>query len=164
MPNAEAATVASAAPDATAPAGRVERLWVKRAKLGPMDPAREVQLDEYGIVGNANRGGQRQVTLIEREVWARHMAALGGNLDPARRRANILLSGCDLEGARNRVLRIGDCRLRIRGETKPCERMEEALPGLREEMFPRWGGGAFGVVIDGGTIREGDVVSWDDAP
>ncbi len=150
--------------DRDAPPGRVERLWVKRAKLGPMDPVREVQLDELGIVGNANRGGQRQVTLIEAEVWSAHMAALGGQLDPSRRRANVLLSGCALEGARGRVLRIGDCRLRIRGETKPCERMEEALPGLRATMFPRWGGGAFGVVLAGGTIREGDVVSWDDAP
>lgn len=144
--------------------GRVERLWVKRAKLGPMDPVREMQLDDRGIVGNANRGGQRQVTILEAEVWARHMAALEGDLDPARRRANILVSGCALAGTRERILRIGDCRLRIRGETKPCERMEEALTGLREQMFPGWGGGAFAVVVDGGTIREGDVVTWEDAP
>ena len=39
--------------------GTLERIWVKRAKRGPMDPAREVQLDARGIVGNANRGGKR---------------------------------------------------------------------------------------------------------
>lgn len=149
-------------PNASPTPGRVERLWVKRAKLGPMDAVREVQLDDKGIVGNANRGGQRQVTIIEAEVWARHMAALEGDLDPARRRANILVSGCTLAGMRGRTLRIGECRLLIRGETKPCERMDEALTGLREQMFPDWGGGAFGFVVDGGTIREGDIVTWDD--
>lgn len=129
-----------------------------------MDLVREVQLDAEGIVGNANRGGQRQVTIIEREAWERHMAALGGALDPAARRANLMISGCSLAGSRGRVLRIGGCRIAIRGETKPCERMDEALPGLRARMFPDWGGGAFGTVIDGGTIRTGDIVAWDDAP
>lgn len=144
--------------------GTLERIWVKRAKRGPMDPAREVQLDARGIVGNANRGGKRQVTIIAREVWERHMAALGGALDPSARRANLMVSGCALEGARGRVLRIGTCRIAIRGETKPCERMDEALDGLRATMFPDWGGGAFGEVVEGGTIRVGDVVAWDDAP
>lgn len=151
-------------PNVTPTAGILERLWVKRATRGAMDPARELQLDAEGIVGNADRGGQRQVTIIEREVWDRHMAALGGTLDPAARRANLMISGCPLAGARGRVLRIGECRIRIRGETKPCERMDEALPGLRALMFPDWGGGAFGFVIDGGTIRAGDAVVWDDTP
>jgi len=144
--------------------GRIVRLWVKRMRLGPMDPVRELQLDAQGIVGNANRGGWRQVTLLEEEVWASHMAQLGGALDPAARRANILVAGCPLAGARGRILRLGDCRLAIRGETKPCERMDEALPGLRAVMFPHWGGGAFGRVVTGGTLRVGDPVAWDDAP
>lgn len=151
-------------PNVTSTTGTLEQLWVKRAKRGPMDPVREVQLDAEGIVGNADRGGRRQVTIIEREVWERHMAALGGTLDPAARRANLMIGGCSLAGARGRVLRIGACRIAIAGETKPCERMDEALPGLRARMFPDWGGGAFGQVLDGGTIRAGDVVAWDDAP
>ena len=40
--------------------------------------------------------------------------------------------------------------------------MEEALPGLRGVMFGNWGGGAFGEVVGGGTVRVGDVVRWDD--
>ncbi len=122
-----------------------------------MDPVSVAQLEEgKGISGNANRGGRRQVTVIEREVWERHMSALDGELDPSRRRANLMVSGCALRESRGRVLRIGECRILIRGETKPCEQMEAALPGLREVMFPEWGGGAFGEVIVGGAIRVGD--------
>lgn len=137
--------------------GRLEKIWIKRFRRGPMDPVALAQLEEgNGIAGNANRGGKRQVTVIEHEVWLGHMAALGGELDPSRRRANLMISGCALRESRGRVLRIGECRILIRGETKPCEQMEAALPGLREVMFPEWGGGAFGEVIGGGEIRVGD--------
>lgn len=140
--------------------GTLEQIWIKRVKRGPMDPVGEATLDEgQGLRGNANRGGKRQVTMLEREVWASHMEATGGDLNPARRRANLLVSGCPLKDTRGRILRIGECRIRIWGETKPCEQMEEALPGLQAVMGPDWGGGAFGEVLSGGTIRVGDAVS-----
>jgi MOSC domain-containing protein YiiM len=124
-----------------------------------MDPVVEAQLDEgQGLAGNANRGGKRQVTILALEAWERHMASLGGDVDPARRRANLLVSGCDLVESRGRVLRVGDTRIAIRGETRPCEQMDEALPGLRDAMSDGWGGGAFGEVIAGGVIRIGDDV------
>lgn len=62
-----------------------------------MDAVREVQLDGEGIVGNADRGGRRQVTLIERETWERHMATLGGALDPAAHHANVMVRRCPLD-------------------------------------------------------------------
>ena len=130
-----------------------------------MDPAREATLDAgRGIAGNANRGGRRQVTIIEREAWERHMSLLGAQLDPSARRANLMVSACSLARMRGRVLRIGACRIAIRGETRPCERMEEALPGLRDAMDADWGGGAFGEVLNDGVIRVGDTVSWDEEP
>ena len=137
-------------------------IWLKRARQGPMDPVTEAELRaEYGIVGNANVRGRRQVTIIEREAWNRHMAALGGTLDPSRRRANLMVGDFPLADSRGRVMRIGACRIRILGETKPCEQMEAALPGLRKVMYDNWGGGAFGEVLEGGVLHIGDIVSWD---
>jgi MOSC domain-containing protein YiiM len=142
--------------------GRLEQIWIKRFRRGPMDAVAEARLEEgLGITGNANRGGKRQVTLIEQEVWQQHMDRLHGNLDPSSRRANLMISGCALRESRGRVLRIGECQIMIRGETKPCERMDEALAGLREVMFAEWGGGAFGEVIAGGAIRVGDPATLD---
>lgn len=142
--------------------GRLEQIWIKRFRRGPMDAVAEARLEEgLGITGNANRGGKRQVTLIEQEVWQQHMDRLHADLDPSSRRANLMISGCALRESRGRVLRIGECRIMIRGETKPCERMDEALAGLREVMFAEWGGGAFGEVIAGGAIRVGDPATLD---
>ena len=113
-----------------------------------------------GLVGNANQGGKRQVTLIEKEVWERLMAEMGADLDPSARRANLLLSGIRLAHTHNRILRIGACRIQIWGETKPCEVMEAAWPGLKDAMYGNWGGGAFGVILDDGEIAVGDAVVW----
>jgi MOSC domain-containing protein YiiM len=60
------------------------------------------------------------------------------------------------------VLRIGDARVRIFGETRPCHQMDEACPGLQGALSPPWGGGAFGEVIENGAIAVGSPVSWDD--
>jgi MOSC domain-containing protein YiiM len=90
------------------------------------------------------------------------MKEIGSDAGPETRRANVLVSGIDLRKTRGRVLRIGQARLRIAGEVKPCERMEEAVTGLRALMFPEWRGGAFAEVLDGGTVTTGDAVAWED--
>ena len=145
--------------------GKVEAIWLKRMKGGPMDAVQEATLKaNRGLAGNANQGGKRQVTLISQPVWDDLMAQLGLDLDPSSRRANLLISGdINLANSRHKVLQIGDCRIRIYGETKPCEQMDAAWPGLREAMRDNWAGGAFGEVLDDGQIAVGDPVEWVEA-
>ena len=141
--------------------GRLEAIWIKRFKRGPMDPSNHATMVECrGIEGNANQGGKRQVTIISKEMWEKLMDEVGGDKDPASRRANLMVSGVDLSEIRGRVLAIGNVRIRIHGESRPCERMEEAQPGLKTAMEASWRGGAFGEVLDDGTISVGDPVEW----
>ncbi len=141
--------------------GVLQSIWIKRFRRGPMDPAREARLVAgRGIVGNANQGGRRQVTIIAREAWDAATRALGAEVDPSTRRANLMVSGVELAKTRGRVLRIGDCRLRVYGETKPCSLMEDARPGLQNALKPNWRGGVFAEVLDDGSISVGDPVEW----
>jgi len=142
--------------------GRVEVIWLKRAHRGPMDSVKEATLVAgQGVSGSVDRSRRRQVTLLESEAWAACMAELGLQKDPSLRRANILLSGLRLAHTRGLILEIGDTRLAIGGELTPCERMDEAAPGLQAALRPDWRGGVFAQVLSGGVIRVGDPVKWD---
>ena len=112
-----------------------------------------------GVAGSVDRSRRRQVTVIEREAWDRFMKELDADISPSSRRANLMVSGVSLENSRGRTLRVGGIRLEIGGETTPCERMDEALPGLRNAMRPHWGGGVFAQVLDDGVITVGDSVA-----
>jgi MOSC domain-containing protein YiiM len=138
---------------------RLEQIWIKRMRGGPMDPAdRATTKAGRGIVGNANQGGKRQVTIVSNKHWADVTAPLGRTPDPRLRRANLLVSDVDFSGARGKILKIGPVRVRIYGETRPCEQMEAVAPGLQEAMKAPWGGGAFGEILDDGEIAVGDPV------
>ena len=140
----------------------LHQIWIKRAHHGKMDAAvRATLVAGRGISGNANQGGTRQVTLIDFERWHELMDRTGSELETSARRANLVVDSLDLFDARGKTLRIGAARLRILGETRPCERMDEALSGLQEAMGERWGGGAFAEVIEGGEISVGDEVAWE---
>ena len=144
--------------------GTLECIWLKRAKGGPMDAVDAAMLEVAGgLTGNANRGGKRQVTIITKERWAELMDALGADLPPRARRANLMVTGLDLQNSRGRILRVGTTRLLINGETRPCEQMDAARAGLQELMRDRWGGGAFAEVVEGGEIRVADQVRWEHA-
>ena len=121
--------------------GRLERIWIKRAKLGPMDARHRATLvADRGLQDNADQGGR---------LCSDHLVPVDA-------------TGIDLENSLGRLLQIGTARIRILGETRPCERMDEALSGLQAAMRTRWGGGAYGEVSIGGNIDVGETVSWTD--
>ncbi|MDH3270924.1 MAG: MOSC domain-containing protein [Gemmatimonadota bacterium] len=144
--------------------GRVEALWTKRARRGVMDAAQRLRLVEgKGIEGDANFGrSKRQVTVIEKEVFDRIAVGLPG-VEPSMRRANVMVSGLGLKQSRGRVLRLGDVRIELFGETRPCERMDAQVQGLTSALDPDWNGGVYGVVLDDGEVAVGDEVRLEDA-
>ena len=113
-----------------------------------------------GIESDANQGGKRQVTILSSNAWNRVCDELGILVQPASRRANFFVEGIALEESRGKTLLVGNVKIRIHGETRPCEQMEQAHPGLRTVLGTGWRGGIFGQVLDNGTIAVGDAVRW----
>ena len=135
----------------------IEAIWIKRAHGGVMDAVQEAELVAgHGIRGNADQGGRRQITIISADAWSDAQREVGEEVPPTARRANVMLRGIDLEDTRGMQLRLGDCIIRIFGETRPCQLMDETRQGLRAALRPAWRGGVFGEIVDGGTIRVGD--------
>ena len=136
-------------------------LWIKRSHGGPMDAVGEAELIAgQGIVGNADQRGRRQVTLIDEAAWQDAQKEVGVEVAPTARRANVMLSGLNLENSRGKHLQIGNCVLRVFGETRPCHLMDEMQQGLRAALKPSWRAGVFAEIVTGGTIRVGDTVNW----
>lgn len=142
--------------------GRLEAIATKAAKRAPMVPADRANVSVTAGVAGDSRGRQktRQVTVLFAEDWA---AAVAG-LDPAApwtvRRATLLVSGVRNPQRAGDVLAIGDVRLVVTGETEPCFRMDEQLPGLWDALRPNWRGGVTARVVAGGEIAVGDLVRW----
>jgi diketogulonate reductase-like aldo/keto reductase len=140
--------------------GEVVSLWLKRAKGGPMDPVRTAHFVEgRGLRGNANQGGWRQVTVIEEGAWRAATSQVGVPVDPSARRANVLVRGVDLRESIGKLLHLGGVTIRLLGNTRPCEQMDEAQPGLRAALAPDWRAGAYGEIISGGEVSVGDPAS-----
>jgi MOSC domain-containing protein YiiM len=132
-------------------------IWVKRAHRGQMDRVDEATLIAgRGIEDSADQGGWRQVTIIDEGAWKAAEAELGKEVDPSRRRANIMVRGVDLEKSRGKKLRLGGCLIAIRGENPPCRRMGD----MQLPLKPHWRAGVFGAIEEGGIIRVGDAVTY----
>jgi MOSC domain-containing protein YiiM len=137
--------------------GEIINIWIKRAHRGVMDPVDDAEaITGRGLVGNADQGRRRQITIIDEAAWREAASETGHDVDPSKRRANVMLRGIPLAGSRGRLLRLGPCLVRILGETRPCDQMEEAQRGLREALSPNWRGGVFGEIVEGGALRVGD--------
>ena len=139
---------------------RLLAIAVRHRSRGAMQELAEAEVTHNGGVADDCRGraGRRQVTVLSQESWQAACHDTGQpELPWTTRRANLLVTGVDL--AATGVLRIGEVELEVTGETAPCERMEEASPGLREALTPAWRGGVTCRVRQPGALRPGDPVS-----
>ncbi len=139
--------------------GRLEAIWLKPMRKRPMKPVESANLvANRGLLSSADQNGRRQVTVISQERWRAVQGQLGHHVDPALRRANLMVSGIDLTDSRGKRLRIGSCLIEIWGQTRPCRLMDESHPGLQDALHADWGGGVFGIILEGGDVHVNDAV------
>lgn len=131
-----------------------------------MEPLFLAEVSPATGVANDARGrrkpggtGKRQVTVLSREAWEAACADLGTRLDWTARRANLLVEGLALERTTGSRLRIGDATLEVTGETDPCAKMDQQMPGLEAALRPDWRGGVTCRVLSGGAIAVGDSIA-----
>ena len=126
------------------------------ARVPVVAVARATAIANQGLDGDHAVGGRRQVTLLAVEAWRAACAELGRDLDPAVRRANLLVEGLDLRAAIGGSITLGDVVVDVLGETRPCELMDDGgRLGLMAALRPERRGGVFGRIRAGGELRVG---------
>lgn len=142
--------------------GRVDWIGIRTERRAEPVPVEKVAIEPgRGLAGDHYRGGgKRQVTLIQAEHLDAVARLLGKDtLDPVLTRRNIVVSGINLLALHDRRFRIGDVLLEGTGYCQPCSRMEANLgPGGYNAM--RGHGGITARVLEGGTVRTGDLVTF----
>ena len=142
-------------------AGKVEWIGLRPARDTPMQAVESVEASTGGgLAGDRYAGGsgKRGVTLIQAEHLA-VIAALAGHEAIAAEtlRRNLVVSGIPLVALKGRRFRVGGVVLEGTEPCDPCSRMEDALgPGGFNAM--RGHGGLCARIVEGGSIRLGDVV------
>lgn len=138
--------------------GKIVAIAIKPDHHAPMREVDEAAVAEEGIEGSAWASSVRRVTLLFAEQWDEVQRELGVELPWHIRRANVLVSGLHPRDVMKRRVRLGGVELEIHGETKPCERMDEAHMGLQAALKRDLRGGVYGSVVRAGQIRMGDTV------
>lgn len=141
--------------------GIVRWIGTRPARHAPIEIADQVELAALGgVVGDhySSRGGARQVSLIGEESLAAIGAYLGdAPADPALLRRNVVVRGINLLALKGRLFRLGGAVLAYSGDCHPCSRMEILL-GTGGYNAVRGHGGILARVIEGGTVRIGDML------
>lgn len=149
------------------PAGRLIGIAWRNAVRAPMQEIDTGRISiERGLEGDHKgpKFPRRQITVLAKEAWEQALSQLkdadGGpvRLPWTTRRANLLVEGIGLPKARGAILRIGPVRLEVTNPTQPCNRMEEAFPGLLKALHPDWRGGVTCRVLESGDVKIGDDV------
>ncbi len=141
--------------------GKVEWIGLRPARNRDMVEVDAVEATTgAGLTGDRYNGGsgKRGVTLIQAEHLP-VIAALAGHgyVAPGTLRRNLVVSGIPLVALKGRRFRVGEVVLEGTDACDPCSRMEDALgPGGFNAM--RGHGGLCARIVEGGTLRVGDVV------
>lgn len=149
-------------------AGRLDWIGLRPARrVAPLEVTHVEVLADHGLVGDRkalHAGGDRQVTLIQREHLVAVAALLNRDaVDPSLTRRNLVVSGINLLALRDAPFEIGGVLFEGAGLCEPCSRMEEVL-GAGGYNAMRGHGGIIARAVGGGVIRLGDAVVYKKIP
>lgn len=134
--------------------GQRETSLPRPRRGSPMEELAVAQiLADKGLEGcsHGRPGSKRQLLLVDLET----LDVL--NLPPGIVRENITTDGLNVNGLSiGQQLQIGEARLEVSEICTPCGQIEKLRPGLRKEMRGRRG--MLCRVLDGGTVRPGDLI------
>ena len=142
--------------------GKVEWIGLRPRRDAPMiEPVQTTASVGKGLLGDrfrATTSGKRQVTLIQAE----HLAVIAEILhrdvvDPTSLRRNIVVSGINLLGLKEKLFLVGNAVMEMTGLCHPCSKMEVLL-GRGGYNAMRGHGGITAKVVREGIIRVGDSV------
>ena len=141
--------------------GVIEWIGVRPARRAALKQVKQIVAEtDLGLAGDhyKNRGGKRQVTLIQAEHLSAVASMLGiDNVEPETVRRNIVVRGINLLALKDKQFAVGEATLAYTGLCHPCSLMETVLgPGGYNAM--RGHGGITARVVAGGLIKMGDAL------
>jgi len=140
--------------------GKVLKIALRTRPKGPMQEVLEATGSENGgLTGDVNSRPDRGITFLASKQWAEATRELEKELPWHTRRANVLVDAADLGELIGRTISVGDVRVKINAETKPCSLMDRLEPGLKAALTPDCRAGVYGRILNNGQIRIGDVVT-----
>ncbi len=141
--------------------GTVEWIGLRPRRREPLQSVSQVRaVSDRGLEGDHRMtktpGSGRQVTLISKEFVDQIAGHMGlPDIEPARLRRNIVVSGINLNALRRQRFRIGEALFEATQLCHPCSRMEQELgPGGVVAMLGY--GGLCARIIESGVIAVGD--------
>jgi MOSC domain-containing protein YiiM len=136
--------------------GETKRADLQRVELVEAVAGRGLVGDRFFRREGAGKPEQ-EVTLIESEALAALGREDGIELEPARSRRNLLTRGVPLNHLVGREFSVGEVRLRGVELCEPCGHLEMlTVAGIKKGLCHR--GGLRAQVLQGGTLRTGDVI------
>lgn len=149
-------------PSPDSPVGTVLGLAVRPNTSTPLQLHDSLSITvEHGIDHDHGKSKRRGITLLSQTQWLATLSDLGVSVDDlpwTTRRANVLIDAPTLEHLIGKTILVGNVRIEILAETKPCDLMDQQHQGLMQALTPDCRGGVYGRILNDGTVRIGDAV------
>ena len=141
--------------------GTLQAIYLRPAARLPVKSVESATaITATGLDGDHAVAGKRQITLLSIEAWRTACADLGHDIDPAVRRANLLVEGVDLANSIGSTIQVGPVVIDITGETRPCELLDaNGNVGLCAALRDDLRAGVHGTIREGGALAIGDACS-----